>query len=129
MKDIYWLAGIIEGEGCFSPALRAKWPEYRNPRIRIEMTDKDVICKASMILHGSIKISQNAWASKRNGHQIKYTVEVTGKPAMDWMIMLYPMMGERRQAKIKEVLAQYNHWLTVRYKHRRSTPRYMKLVS
>jgi hypothetical protein len=130
MGKLYWLAGLIEGEGCFSPALRKGWPEYYNPRIRIEMTDKDTLIKASLILYGNDRVTTCNWANKRFGHKVIYKLDITGQPAMDWMIMLYPMMSSRRQEKIKDVYEKYQNWIKhSKYKHRRTTPRYIKLVS
>lgn len=129
MGKLYWLAGLLEGEGCFCVATRKGWPEYHNPRIRLSMTDKDIVVKASMILFGKDTVTTAKWKNKKYGHKLAYTIDLTGAPAMDWMIMLYPLMGERRQAKIKEIHEQYQAWLLLRGKHRKTTPRYLKLVS
>ena len=40
--ELYWLAGLLEGEGCFTP-IRESRRGVIIPRIQLCMNDKDVI--------------------------------------------------------------------------------------
>lgn len=40
-KDLYWLSGLLEGEGCF----RAQ--EHGQPIIVLAMSDEDVVARAA----------------------------------------------------------------------------------
>jgi hypothetical protein len=94
VKQIGWLAGLLEGEGCF----------YVNGSssigIRLSMTDKDVVECAARLMQ-----SKPGNPSVRGGNRkpIYYTA-VNGLSAASWMMTVWPLMGERRQAKIAECL-------------------------
>jgi hypothetical protein len=92
VKDIYWAAGLIEGEGCF----QAENNKY--PRLRVAMTDRDVVTKLHCLMGGKLSIL--------NGYSRKdqYVLNVYGSLAIQWMLTLYYLMGERRKAKIREVV-------------------------
>ena len=99
IKDIYWLAGLLEGEGCFTTVpVEGK----RYPRIDLRMTDYDVVSKARNIL-GSTKVSGNS----TNRNKEIFTTQVNGNRAIQWMMTLYSLMGARRQERIKGIL---NSW-------------------
>jgi hypothetical protein len=102
-KDIYWLAGLIEGEGCFHLDTIRGTPV---PTIRVKMTDLDVVNRAAAILRSGLKSpgvysypdksclgTKQAWSARLGGYR-----------AAGWMMTLYPLMGERRQRKIREIL-------------------------
>ena len=93
LKDIYWLAGLLEGEGCFH--IRTK----HNPIIQLAMTDLDVMIHAAQILgaYKVVKCKQDTRGGKR-----LYRLNVYGRRAIGWMLTLFSLLGERRQAKIKE---------------------------
>lgn len=95
-KDIAWLAGLLEGEGCF---------RYRTtPMIQFAMTDKDVVGLAAGLLGAkSVRFRKQQAAHWKP----QYEVSIHGQRAAEWMMTLYPLMGERRQAKIREILAAW----------------------
>ncbi len=99
IKDLYWLSGLIEGEGCFSLKDNHGIPAIR---FSIKMTDKDVVYKA----HNTLKL----------GYVYGPIITIHRKDCWDYiihrqsdvaalMMTLYPLMGERRQKKIRELLA------------------------
>lgn len=53
-KDIYWLAGLLEGEGCFHLDRIRGTPV---PTIRVKMTDRDVVQKVAAVLRIGLKKS------------------------------------------------------------------------
>lgn len=112
--EISWLAGLLEGEGSFWTAkLRAgdKWNaerayDYRYPKIVVNMTDYDVVERAAKMFGTSV---YRMPLVTRNGKQNKqqWRAQISGSGAANWMRILRPWMGQRRQAKIDEILEQY----------------------
>lgn len=92
--DLIWLAGLLEGEGAFD-AQRGKYA-----RIRLAMTDRDVVQRAATLMGTSNRLSLHPAPAKPTWH-----AEVQGARAVDLMRLLLPFMGARRSAKIAEVLA------------------------
>jgi hypothetical protein len=92
--DLLWLAGLLEGEGSFD-AHRGKYP-----RIRVAMTDRDVVGRAASLMDTSIRLSLHAAPAKPTWHS-----EVSGPRAVSIMEAVLPHMGARRSARIAEVLA------------------------
>lgn len=90
-RDIHWLAGLLEGEGCFRF-------HGSSPQISCLMTDRDVIERAQTMLGGSIL------TRTRPPNKTSHTVCIHGRQAAGWMMTLYSMLGQRRQAKIRETL-------------------------
>jgi hypothetical protein len=93
-RDIDWLAGFLEGEGCFHST------DF-DTRIIVCSTDRDVLERASMLLGSSVTIRKKPMDLERK--QV-YTTTACGSKASGWMMTLYSLMGERRKAKIKEIL-------------------------
>src|ERR1051325_8300115 len=94
-KDIYWLAGLLEGEGSFIA-------DGRFPKIALKMNDRDVVQRAQELLRPK--------PYRANGNAIKYYEDktaipirkywfasISGRRAVGWMLTLYPLMGERRK--------------------------------
>ena len=106
-KDLYYIAGLLEGEGWFT--LQNK----HYPFIGLKMTDRDVIYKASNLMN----IKTLIYFSDRRGlgsngimtNKVSYTLQVGGSLAVEWMIKLLPLMGSRRQSRIKEVLTVWSN--------------------
>lgn len=94
--DVAWLAGLLEGEGCFWFGDRGRVV------IRLAMTDLDVVERAAAIMGGVIEKPR---LPKEANRKIVYACRVSGDDAIAWMTRLRPMMGKRRQAKIDEVMA------------------------
>lgn len=101
-EDIYWLAGLLEGEGCFGAHTKTK-----TPRIRLNMTDLDVVERAHKLLGATCKISRVDRSKQNPNWKDTYNFTVPGRRAAGWMMTLYSLMGERRQAKIREVLFEW----------------------
>lgn len=91
--DLIWLAGLLEGEGTFD------LHKGRYARIRISMTDRDVLGRAAHLMGGRVRMTLHAPGLKPMFH-----TEVTGTRAEGIMRELLPYMGARRSAKIGEIL-------------------------
>lgn len=93
--DLLWLAGLLEGEGTFD-AHRDKYP-----RIRLAMTDRDIVGRAASLMDSGIRLSLHAAPNKPTWH-----TELSGRKAADVMRSILPHMGARRSSKIATVLAR-----------------------
>ena len=97
IKEIAWLAGLLEGEGCF--AIHGK----KYPRIVLKMCDEDIVIKAASLMESRIY---------RNGNQ--WVTQVNGAYAIEWMMTLYVFFGKRRREAVTEVIKV---WKRATYVH------------
>jgi hypothetical protein len=97
-NELYWLAGLLEGEGCFSN----RSDRYCSPLIQLVMTDRDVVVRAARAM-GAHKVIE--CKVPRKADKKIYRTNVYGSTALQLMRDLLPHMGERRSAKILEILA------------------------
>lgn len=106
--DLYWLAGLLEGEGSFL----AGPPSNPNcPRAQLAMTDQDVVERAAQLF------GRRVWRSDRGrdrGYKPAFLTAIKGAAAARLMTTLRPIMGDRRQAQIDHALAR-PHVRTVRW--------------
>lgn len=115
LKDLYWLAGILEGEGCFFARKGSKIKDTKRKKSKINgthhtifginlyMNDEDVIRRASNIM----RPHDNRYHDKAPDYRTNsmgYGFNVSGKHAIAWMMTLYPLMGNRRKQKIREII-------------------------
>lgn len=100
-KDLYWLAGLLEGEGSFDLHEKGGGRTAR-PRVSMSSTDEDVIAEVSRLLGVSSysRYRPKAWPR----HKDKFTVELDGPRAVELMTQIRPYMFSRRAGKISEVL-------------------------
>lgn len=91
--DLLWLAGLLEGEGSFD-AQRGRYP-----RIRLAMTDRDVVGRAASLMDTSIRLSLHPAPVKATWH-----AEIQGDRAARIMREILPHMGARRSQRIADVL-------------------------
>jgi hypothetical protein len=110
IKQIYWLAGILEGEGCFYLAkLSSKYKNMKGFCIKLAMTDKDVVERSAKII-GNNTIVYRRHNGLRSTKDV-YIIRVTNtKVAISWMMTLYPLMGIRRKIKIKELIDEWKNY-------------------
>lgn len=93
---LWWLAGLIEGEGCFF-----KVNSY-SLRVQIKMNDLDVLQKAQAYT-GMGRLTGPYRSKLSTTDHWVWLVSQT-EEAVLIMKAVYPLMGERRQAKIRELL-------------------------
>lgn len=105
--EVAWLAGLLEGEGCFNLKRYSKYkPHYRDSlRVQVSMTDRDVVERVAHLIHYTGTIQEQTRGEPR---QTAYIVAVSGQEAADIMLAVRPYMGIRRGAKIDELLALPN---------------------
>ncbi len=109
--DLAWLAGLLEGEGCFYLGWRKTRKGEARPvaTIVLTMTDKDVVQRAADLMETTI------FGGKTRGNQIKapWTCSVTRNNETNRISrLLRPYMGERRQAKIDQILEATDGWVS-----------------
>lgn len=99
--NLMWLAGLWEGEGCFS---------NRGGGIstQIRMTDKDVLEGMISILGGKIV----AEVKKEPHHSTSYAVAYNGLNAALLMGILYPHLYERRRQSIEQIVINSSRYFT-----------------
>jgi hypothetical protein len=94
-NDLHWLAGLIEGEGSFGFY-------HSSLRLTILMTDRDVMERVSTLLGAPVRD-----LAPRPNAKPQFRVTVYGRVAAGWAMTLWSLMGERRRAKISEVLPKW----------------------
>ncbi len=87
MKEIAWLGGLLEGEGCF--LLSSKW----HPSIRLKMTDEDTVVKVATMWNTRVYHRGNAWIT-----------HVNGTCAIEWMMTLYLFLSRYRKDRVIKVI-------------------------
>lgn len=99
MNDLYWLAGLLEGEGCFTITKMAPGGSIV---ISVGSADLDVIERIKKIMGGPNIIQRR----KANPKATKphYQFQVCSRTAVAWMMTLYTLLSVRRRARIMELL-------------------------
>ena len=102
-KDLYWAAGLFEGDGCFSIQ------KHSCPMASVDMTDYDVVKKIADLLHGKLSGPHIRKSQVRsiNGQKPIWSARWYGSKAVGLMMTLYSMLGQRRQGRIKEILDEW----------------------
>jgi len=105
-NEICWLAGLLEGEGCFS--LKSyKGGRYGYPRIQINMNDRDVIERVASMIGANVLGPYGCNRTDVANAQPYFAVCIQGKRAAEIMAMVRPYMMARRAAKIDEIIQLY----------------------
>ena len=102
--DAAWFAGLLEGEGCFSMSSTGGGKYSSGVSIRLVMTDQDTVERAAR-LFGAVAHKQMSPSHMKSGRKPIWRVGVHGRRAAEWMMTVYCLLGARRQAKVRELLA------------------------
>ena len=100
-QELYWIAGILEGEGSFQFDKRRTTPA---PRVIVDMTDKDVILKLQKITQlGSVA---GPYRDKRcETWKQMWRWDVSARCESVAIIQrVYLLLGKRRRKQIRLVL-------------------------
>lgn len=98
VKQIAWMAGLLEGEGSFGMR-----EQSNSPCIQLAMTDRDVVERAALLLGSNLRVHSD----KRGNRKACWQTRPHGYRAIGWMLTVYSFMGERRRAKIREVMKEW----------------------
>ena len=127
VKEIAWLAGLLEGEGCFGQALsNARGQRYLSPLVALNMTDRDIVEKARRLMRSSRIIVRKP---TRANHKPIYRTYLNGANAIAVMMTVLPFMGERRAERIKACIAHWKTSHSFRDPHRRTHCKHGHLLS
>lgn len=94
VREMYWLAGLLEGDGSFVINKKTNCPA-----ISLGMNDKDIVEKAARLL-GNVPV----YSDILPGGSTRYRFRLNGKPAIQAMVALRPLMGKRRQKRMLEII-------------------------
>src|SRR4029077_13169376 len=107
LKELYWLAGFLEGEGTFYWVKRGQ-----RPLITAVQVQKQPLERIKATFGGAIRLRKRPSNSRNN--QDCYTWTLYNKNAVSLMMTLYCLMSHKRQGQIKKVLdnwrARWNQW-------------------
>jgi len=98
LSKLYWIAGLLEGEGTFGI-----W-KHNSPTIAITSTDRDVLYRVAAILGCNVRGPYNQTGL---GSKDVYVCSLKGGSAIEWMMTLFPLMSYRRKEAIKEVILKW----------------------
>lgn len=111
-NELHWLAGLIEGEGCFSMKKRNSHRKDGAKKmvgsLQINMTDRDVLERAGSLLGARVT---GPYKNGTKGEKDFYSVRLEGDKAMQAMTLLKALMGERRRARIEEISLRHGTFL------------------
>lgn len=96
--DVAWIAGLLEGEGCFTFNKTC-------PCIILSMSDLDIVTKFRDLT--SINTVTTRLPTRDNDRKVMYSTAVYSIDAVDLMKKLLPYMGLRRSERIKEIIVSY----------------------
>jgi hypothetical protein len=108
--DLYWLAGLLEGEGSFQSPPPS---DPNSPRVCLHMTDKDVVEKAQNLINAGHIYFEEA---RQENWPDSWKLTVKGKPAVKLMMKVKPLMGERRTKQIENAVEEYDEHLDAKSK-------------
>jgi hypothetical protein len=111
--EIGWAAGFIEGEGSFarraSAAARRKYGPI-TPRVDAVQKTQEPLIRLLRLFGGTIGQHNSRVIDERTGKRYTahaYRWRVGGSRAVGVMLTLYPLLSQRRQKTIREVLADW----------------------
>jgi hypothetical protein len=119
--ELYWLAGLLEGEGSF---MRPPPSSPNQPVIGLQMTDEDVIEKVSSLVgvgYRRVRYNHPEWKPV-------YALQVRGGRAVRLMRELSPFMGERRRGQIDRALAGYDPFLSQQRRLKLPSPEELRVM-
>lgn len=106
-KDFGWLCGLLEGEGCFSHLLSCG---VTTVRVGVKSTDKDVVERFARLADApGVHPSRSVFTDSRGvvSRKQAWSACVTGYLAVELMKLVLPEMGQRRSARIKQLLGTW----------------------
>lgn len=95
-EDAAWLAGLLDGEGCFDNP-------RGNPRIRVKMTDLDIILRAADVMGATTYPEPPA----QPHHKPLAVAQLTGDSAVAVMRAILPWLSSRRTARVTEIITEH----------------------
>jgi hypothetical protein len=114
---LYWLAGILEGEGTF---MSGPPSEPNSPIARICMTDHDVVARAAMLLERAV----TPVPARQAHYKPPYVTQIKGHEAVGLMRAMRPVLGPDRRNQVDRALKS---WAPKRIRRRGPLERFTPL--
>lgn len=99
--SLEWLAGLWEGEGCFT---MTKSQGRIRPCATLAMVDEDIIRRAQRV-GGTGTVA--SCGTPKGGRQEVWRWSSYGYQAVALALRLYPYLGSRRKSRISEILGAW----------------------
>lgn len=96
-EDAAWLAGILDGEGCFDAP-------RNNPRIRVKMSDLDVVLRVATVMGAKTYMERPRFVE----YKPCMVAQITGDNAISVLRAVLPWLGSRRTAKATELILAHS---------------------
>jgi len=110
-EQIIWLAGLLEGEGCFS--IRKRGKNACAISIKLQMTDGDIVQRAAEIMSSRARMRSGGIRQDGLPKKDVFFTDICGDRAAAIMGQILPYMGARRAAKIEEALKAHANRVTI----------------
>lgn len=93
--EVAWIAGILEGEGCWTAHNdRTSW------LVAVRMTDQDIIER----LYRITGVGRVTREESSRGHKTAWTWAVSARPHREWLTtIVWPWLGVRRRQRILQL--------------------------
>lgn len=99
-EDIIWAAGLFEGEGCVT-----SYKKWKTVHLCLQMTDEDSVRRFHQCVGGFGQVTVIPPPKDKPHHKMKWNWHLGAfNESQAVVVALYPWLGERRQARIREVL-------------------------
>ncbi len=95
-RDLYWAAGFIDGEGCFT----GEKGKATTPHTGVTNTDLELLERLKSLFGGSIYVKKAGPLSRK----VCYEWRLYG---VGLMMTLYSLLSTRRQQKIQSIIAAW----------------------
>ena len=106
MSELKWVAGFLEGDGCFSSAKRCAGRTRQSSIFCVSAAQngKWPLEKLQQLLGGFIRLVKREGSQMPGAKSHHWVWAATGIRARGIMMTLYPLLSPRRQNKIRENL-------------------------
>jgi hypothetical protein len=108
MYELYWAAGFLEGEGCFT----FTGPGRKTPQLTASQVERHPLDRLDRLFGGRIYVQRN---SKVEGNIFNHWY-LGVSMSVQAMMTLYPLMSPKRQAQIERVLDVWKSTKRIRLK-------------
>jgi LAGLIDADG endonuclease len=98
LQELYWAAGFIEGEGCFTGVLDKRGRNFFRATLVVSQKELEPLWRLSRIFGAA-----GMYRSKSG--VTNWTIN--GKRAIGVMMTLWPLMSQRRRWQIEKVIAAW----------------------
>jgi hypothetical protein len=94
-RDVAWLAGLFDGEGC----VWSRWPKRKNVIVEIKMTHRETIAHVNRLFPGRFSegtLSRGSFSIKR---QWRWSLDTNGSRRFLVLVLPY-LITKREEAEI-----------------------------